>query len=68
MNAPLTKVEALTRILPSLNAPTVNALSKSGWVAIESVIDEKVVREIIPQLKREGAEGIVELPLSKVIP
>jgi ATP phosphoribosyltransferase len=68
MNAPQAKVEALTHILPSLNAPTVNALSKSGWVAIESVIDEKVVREIIPQLKREGAEGIVELPLSKVIP
>jgi ATP phosphoribosyltransferase len=68
MNAPAGKVKALAKILPSLNAPTVNMLSQRGWVAIESVVDERVVREIIPQLKRNGAEGIVELPLNKVIP
>lgn len=68
MNAPAAKVDILSKIMPALTSPTVNPLSKTGWVAIESVVDEKVVREIIPQLKREGAEGIIELPLSKVIP
>ena len=68
MNAPARKVKALSAILPSLNAPTVNNLSQPGWVAIESVVDERIVREIIPRLKRNGAEGIVEIPLNKVIP
>lgn len=67
MNAPEDKVAAISKILPALNAPTVNHLSTPGWVAIESVVEERVVREIIPQLKRAGAEGIIELPLSKVI-
>jgi ATP phosphoribosyltransferase len=67
MNAPEDKVAAVLKILPALNAPTVNHLSTPGWVAIESVVEERVVREIIPQLKRGGAEGIIELPLSKVI-
>jgi len=67
MNALADNVEAITRILPSLHAPTVNRLSADKWVAIESVVDESVVREIIPQLKKAGAEGIIELPLNKVI-
>jgi len=67
MNAPTAKVQAISKILPALNAPTVNPLSKTGWVAIESVVAECVVREIIPQLKRQGAEGIVEIPLNKII-
>ena len=67
MNAPADKVEAVSRILPALHAPTVNPLGAKGWVAIESVVEEKVVREIIPELKRVGAEGIIELPLNKVI-
>jgi ATP phosphoribosyltransferase len=68
MNAPADKADAVARILPALHAPTVNTLSTPGWVAIESVVEERVVREIIPQLKRAGAEGIIELPLNKVIP
>lgn len=68
MNAPKEIVPVLTGILPALHAPTVNMLSTPGWVAIESVIEEKVVREIIPALKRAGAEGIIELPLNKVVP
>jgi len=68
MNAPKDMLPTLTVILPSLHAPTVNMLSTPGWVAIESVIEEKVVREIIPALKRAGAEGIIELPLNKVVP
>ena len=53
--------------LPALKKPTVSALSEDGWCAIETIIDEKVVRVIVPQLKRAGAEGIIEYPLNKVI-
>lgn len=67
MNAPADKVGAISKILPSLHAPTINPLASSNWVAVESVVEEKVVREIIPELKRVGAEGIIELPLNKVI-
>jgi len=67
LNAPEGDVDVITGILPSLHAPTINALNSDGWVAIETVIDESVVREIIPQLKKAGAEGIIELPLNKVI-
>jgi ATP phosphoribosyltransferase len=67
MNAPAGKVDVVAKILPALHAPTINALSTSGWVAIESVVEEKIVRQIIPELKRAGAEGIIELPLNKVI-
>ncbi|MDD4873328.1 MAG: ATP phosphoribosyltransferase [Kiritimatiellae bacterium] len=68
MNARAGKVSIITGILPSLHAPTVSALNSNGWVAVESVVDEKIVREIIPQLKKAGAEGIIELPLNKIIP
>jgi ATP phosphoribosyltransferase len=67
MNALTSSVEAITRILPSLHAPTVNQLQSQGWSAIETVVDEAVVREIIPRLKQAGAEGIIEIPLNKVI-
>ena len=67
MNAPAAKVVQVSKILPALHAPTINPLNDSGWVAIESVVEEKVVRQIIPELKRAGAEGIIELPLNKVI-
>ena len=53
--------------LPSLRNPTVNQLSQDGWVAVDTVIDEHVVREIIPELKVSGAEGIIEYPLNKII-
>ncbi len=57
----------LLQSLPSLRNPTVSGLSQSGWVAVETIIDESVVREIIPQLKAAGAEGIIEYPLNKVV-
>ena len=47
--------------------PTVSSLAQSDWVAVESVIDERVAREIIPELKALGAEGIIEYPLNKVV-
>jgi ATP phosphoribosyltransferase len=67
MNVAVDKVAMITDILPSLHAPTINDLNTDAWVAIESVVEETVVREIIPQLKKAGAEGIIELPLNKVI-
>lgn len=68
MNVPKAKLEKAIKILPSLHTPTVSALSDPEWVAIEVIIDEKVVRDIVPELKRVGAQGIVEYPLNKVIP
>jgi ATP phosphoribosyltransferase len=67
MNVPKRKLEEVIGILPSLHTPTVSTLSDSAWIAIEVIIDESVVRDIIPSLRRAGAEGIVEYPLNKVI-
>jgi ATP phosphoribosyltransferase len=53
--------------LPALKEPTISPLSKEGWLAVETVIDESIVRNIIPQLKECGAEGIIEYPLNKLI-
>ncbi len=53
--------------LPALKKPTISNLSQEGWLAIEAIIDEKVVRVLIPELKKAGAEGIIEYPLNKVI-
>jgi len=67
MNAPADKVDAIINILPSQKAPTVAHLYKSDWVSIESILPEKEVRRIVPELLRLGAEGIIEYPLSKII-
>jgi len=67
MNASEEKLEAIIDILPSLNAPTVAHLYKSTWTSVETVVDAKVVRELIPELIKAGAEGIIEYPLNKVI-
>lgn len=67
MNAPEEKLEDIIRILPSLNAPTVAGLYNSKWTSVETVVDSKIVRELIPRLIRAGAEGIIEYPLNKVI-
>ena len=67
MNVPTKKLAEVTNILPSLHTPTVSSQTDKNWVAIEVIIDEKVVRDIIPNLKRAGAQGIVEYPLNKVI-
>ncbi|MGA2775604.1 MAG: ATP phosphoribosyltransferase [Candidatus Omnitrophota bacterium] len=53
--------------LPALKKPTISGLSEGGWLAIETIIDERVVRTLIPELKKAGAEGIIEYPLNKVI-
>jgi ATP phosphoribosyltransferase len=57
----------LLQSLPALRKPTVSSLSQDGWVAVETVLDEPVVRELIPKFKAAGAEGIIEYPLNKVV-
>jgi ATP phosphoribosyltransferase len=61
------KLSKLLQSLPALRNPTVSSLALPGWVAVETVIDEQIVREIIPQLKAAGAEGIIEYPLNKIV-
>ncbi len=67
MNVKSSDLSQLLQSLPALRNPTVSSLSQSGWVAVETVIDEAVVRELIPRLKAAGAEGIIEYPLNKVV-
>lgn len=67
MNAPKEKLKEIVKILPSLNYPTISNLYNSDWVSIESVLNEKVVRDIIPKLIKSGAEGIIEYPINKII-
>ncbi len=66
LNAPKSRLDQLLQSLPALRNPTVSPLASPEWVALETIIDESVVREIIPQLKALGAEGIIEYPLNKV--
>jgi len=68
LNVRTDALETVNAILPSLHAPTISPLQTAGWSAVETVVDEAVVREIIPRLKQAGAEGIIEIPLNKVIP
>lgn len=67
MNLPEKNLPKLLQTLPALRNPTVSSLTLKGWVAVETIIDEHVVRELIPRLKAAGAEGIIEYPLNKVV-
>jgi ATP phosphoribosyltransferase len=67
MNAPKSALDAIIAAIPALRNPTISPLSNPAWIALETIIDESVVREIIPQLKALGAEGIVEYPLNKIV-
>ena len=68
MNVNQSILEEVLSVLPAIRRPTISPLSEQGWYAVESIIEEKVVRKLIPELKQMGAEGIVEYPLNKVIP
>jgi len=68
MNVAEKDLQKVIEILPAMRKPTISKLSQEGWFALETIIDEKIVREIIPRLKEAGAEGIIEYPLNKVIP
>jgi ATP phosphoribosyltransferase len=67
LNVKEENLEQIKDLLPALHAPTINQLTDSGWFAVETVVDESVVREIIPALKQAGAEGIIEISLNKVV-
>lgn len=67
MNVPEARLEEVVAALPALRTPTVSALANGGWIAVNTVIDEATVRDLIPRLKEAGASGIVEYPLNKII-
>jgi ATP phosphoribosyltransferase len=67
MNVPETSIDKVVGLLPSLQAPTVSHLYNSQWVAVETVVDAGMVRDLIPRILKEGATGIIEYPLNKVI-
>jgi ATP phosphoribosyltransferase len=67
MNVARTNLDVVLGLLPAMKRPTISALSEDGWVAVETILPEKTARDLLPQLKRAGAEGFVEYPLLKVI-
>jgi ATP phosphoribosyltransferase len=68
MNVAQKDLDKVMKLLPAMKRPTISSLSETGWSALEVVIEEKTVKKLLPQLKRAGAEGIIEYPLNKVIP
>ena len=67
MNVPANDLKGVIEILPSITAPTVSNLFQNDWFSVETIISEKIVRELIPKLQKRGAVGIIEYPLNKVI-
>ncbi|MCB2166311.1 MAG: ATP phosphoribosyltransferase [Deltaproteobacteria bacterium] len=67
MNVPQDRLDTIVTLLPSLNAPTVASLYQSSWFSVETVVDTNTVRDLIPELLKNGAEGIIEYPLNKVV-
>ncbi|PIQ89805.1 MAG: ATP phosphoribosyltransferase [Candidatus Omnitrophica bacterium CG11_big_fil_rev_8_21_14_0_20_42_13] len=67
MNVAKNNVRRIISLLPALKNPTVSSLSRGDWYAIETVVEEKIVRSLIPRLTNAGAKGIIEYPLNKVI-
>ncbi|MFQ3611254.1 MAG: ATP phosphoribosyltransferase [Fimbriimonadales bacterium] len=68
MNVHESHLDEVLSTLPALRNPTLSPLSNKGWYAVETIIEERTVRDLIPRLRRAGAEGLVEYPLNKVIP
>lgn len=68
MNVPVEAVKAVSKLLPAEKSPTISPLADTGWVAMEVILEERVERELVPELKRVGATGIITYPLNKVIP
>ena len=67
LNVPKASLDAVLAVLPALSSPTVSQLKDSDWVAVNTILDETTVRDVIPKLKAAGGSGIVEYPLSKVV-
>jgi ATP phosphoribosyltransferase len=68
LNVQREKLQDVVDLLPALRNPTISPLFSEEWVAVETIVAEKTVRQLIPDLKRLGAEGIIEYPLNKIIP
>jgi ATP phosphoribosyltransferase len=67
LNVRKSSLERILKVLPALNSPTVSSLSDAEWVAVNTILEESVVRDVLPRLKEAGATGIVEYPLNKVV-
>ncbi|MFW6138372.1 MAG: ATP phosphoribosyltransferase [Spirochaetota bacterium] len=67
MNVPQQKLEDVVKLLPSLTAPTISQLYNKNWFSVETVINEKIVRELVPRLITIGADGIIEYSLNKIV-
>jgi len=67
LNVRKEQLDEVLSILPALKRPTVSELAEAGWVAINTILDERLVRVIIPKLKQAGAQGLVEYPLNKIV-
>ncbi len=67
LNVPKAALDEVLGVLPALNSPTVNHLRDENWMAVNTILDQSVVRDVIPKLKAAGGTGIVEYPLSKVV-
>ena len=67
LNVQRANLDTVLSVLPALKRPTISTLSDPDWVAVNTVIEEKTVREIIPRLKAANAQGIVEYPLNKIV-
>ena len=67
MNVPRERLDDVISSLPALHTPTISNQMDENWVAVEIIADERIVRDLIPELKRSGAEGIIEYPLNKVV-
>jgi len=67
MNVPENRIAKVVSLLPSLNAPTIASLYQSDWYSVETIVDNGIVRDLIPMLLKAGAEGIIEYPLNKVL-
>jgi ATP phosphoribosyltransferase len=68
MNIRKSDLSKVIGIIPALRRPTVSPLADDDWVAVETIIEERIVRILVPELKRNGAEGIIEYPLNKIVP
>ena len=68
LNVSTENLKGVLEVLPAMRQPTISHLSDEKWVAVETILNESVVRDMIPELRRRGAEGIIEYPLNKVIP
>jgi len=67
LNVRRTDLQSVLALLPALQRPTISGLSDDDWVAVNTIIEEKTVRDLIPRLKGANAQGIVEYPLNKIV-